>query len=116
MRPRRPSTSFLQDILGTCDECLAFVDGMTLDEFILDRRTILAVEREIEIIGEAANNIPEPIRQNAPEVSWPRIAGMRNRLAHEYFRINYGIVWNTVHEDLPQLRHSIDRLLNESIS
>ena len=88
---------------------------MTFEEFDLDRKTKLAVVREIEIIGEAANNIPEYIRQTAPEVSWTRISGMRNRLAHEYFRVNYGVVWNTVQEYLPPLRNTISRLLEEVI-
>ena len=84
---------------------------MTFEEFYRDRRTKLAVEREIEIIGEAANNIPEYVRETAPEVPWSKIAAMRNKLAHEFFDVHYGIVWSTVHEDLPPLRDSIGRIL-----
>ena len=113
MRTHRHFTLFLQDIIGACDECFTFVEGMTFEEFDRDRKTKLAVEREIEIIGEAANNIPEHIQQSAPEIPWHRIIGMRNRLAHAFFNVNYGIVWTAVQEELPPLRQSIQRLLNE---
>ena len=107
----RHYTLFLRDILDACDEAREFVEGMTFEEFDRDRKTKLAVEREIEIIGEAANNIPEHIRQTASEVSWSKISGMRNKLAHEFFDVHYGIVWSTVREDLPPLRDSIGRIL-----
>ena len=113
MRRQRHFSLFLQDILNACDECYTFIENMTFEEFDRDRKTKLAVEREIEIIGEAANNIPEQVCQTAPEVPWVRIVGMRNRLAHEFFRVNDNIVWTTVHERLPPLHQSIQRLLNE---
>ncbi len=113
MTTHRHFTLFLQDILHACEECPTFLEGMSFEEFSRDRRTKLAVVKEIENIGEAASNIPEHIRQSAPEVPWQRIIGMRNRLAHEYFDVHYGIVWNTVHQYLPPLRRAIEHLLNE---
>ena len=113
MRIPRHFTLFLQDMIDACDECPTFVEGMTFEEFDRDRKTKLAVERGIQIIGEAANNIPEHVQQSAPEVPWHRIIGMRNRLAHAFFNVNSEYVWSTVQEDLPPLRQSIQRLLNE---
>lgn len=111
MTTQRHFTLFLRDILDTCDTCVDFVQGMTADSFHADLKTKLAVERGIEIVGEAANNLPEHVRRAAPEIPWPLVAGMRNRLAHEYFAVHHGIVWNTVQEFLPPLRTPVQRLL-----
>ena len=113
-RGRHPAF-FLGDILDACDECLSFVHGMTFEEFDLDRRTQLAVVKELEVIGEAARKLPPHIRQAAPEIPWEGITGMRNRLAHEYFRVNNETVWDTVHQHLPQLRQAVACLLNQYV-
>ena len=110
MTTQRHFTLFLMDILDNCDACSDFVEGMTLQDFHADLKTKLAVERGIEIVGEAASNLPEHVQLAAPEVPWRQVAGMRNRLAHEYFAVHHGIVWNTVHQFLPPLRTSVDRL------
>lgn len=114
MTTQRHFTLFLQDMIDACDECPTFVECMTFEEFDRDRKTKLAVEREIEIIGEAANNLPEQVQQSAPEVPWHRIIGMRNRLAHAFFSVNHGVVWTAVQEELSPLRQSVERLLNEA--
>ena len=114
MTTQRHFTLFLQDMIDACDECPTFVEDMTFEEFDRDRKTKLAVEREIEIIGEAVNNLPEHIQQSAPEVPWHRIIGMRNRLAHAFFSVNHEIVWTAVQGELSPLRQSVERLLNEA--
>ena len=111
MTTERHFTLFLMDILDACDACSEFVEGITLQGFHADLKTKLAVERGIEIVGEAASNVPQHVRQVAPNIPWRRVAGMRNRLAHEYFAVHHGIVWNTVHQFLPPLRTSVERLL-----
>ena len=75
---------------------------------------MLAVEREIEIIGEAAGKIPTVLRQAAPEISWQEMLAMRIRLAHIYFDVDPEYMWRTIQEDLPPLRQSLERLLNEA--
>lgn len=104
---------FLRDILDACDECMSFVQGMAFEEFGRDRRTQLAVVKELEVIGEAANKLPPYIRRAAPEIPWQGITGMRNRLTHAYFQVNNETVWDTVHQHLPPLRQAVARLLNE---
>lgn len=93
---------------------MGFIEGMTFDEFRQDRKTMLAVEREIEIIGEAAGKIPSILREAAPEISWQDMLAMRIRLAHIYFDVNPAYVWATVSQDLPPLQQSIERLLEQS--
>lgn len=111
MTTQRHFTLFLRDILATCDTCADFVEGMTVEAFHADLKTKLAVERAIETVGEASNNLPENVRQAAPEIPWFLVTGMRNRLAHEYFAVHHGIVWNTVQEFLPPQRTPVQRLL-----
>ena len=113
MTHSRHHVLFLRDILNACDECLSFVEGMTFEEFDLDRRTQLAVVKELEVIGEAARKLPPYIRRAAPDIPWQGITGMRNRLAHEYFQVNNETVWDTVRQHLPQLHQSVARLLNQ---
>ena len=110
MRPRRHSTLLLRDIDTACEECLLFVEDMTFEEFSRDRKTQLAVVKELEIIGEAAGKLPRGIRNASPDVPWPTIMGMRNRLTHEYFRVNYETVWGTVHTYLKPLHEAVTRL------
>ena len=114
MISRRPASYFLQDILDVWEECLGFVAGMTFSEFDRDPKTKRAVERDIEIIGEAAGKIPQAIRQSAPEIPWAKMMGMRIRLAHVYFDVLNEVVYSTAQEELPALRQPLERLLNQS--
>ena len=84
-------------------EALSFVRERTRGDLDDDRQLVLALVKEIEIVGEAAARITEPTRRSLPEMPWDRIVGMRNRLVHGYFDINLDIVWKTVQEDLPAL-------------
>ncbi len=74
---------------------------MDYDSFCTDDKAVYAVIRTFEIIGEAARQIPEGVRQANPEIQWREIAAMRNKLTHEYFGVNTKVIWRTVHEDLP---------------
>jgi uncharacterized protein with HEPN domain len=84
---------------------------MDLDAFLADRKTIDAVVRNIEIIGEAGNMIPEDFRIQHPEIPWRRIRGMRNRIVHEYFGIDNEIVWNIVVNDLPEMGEWLETVI-----
>ena len=89
-----------------------FVEGFEFAEFLLDRKTNQATIREIGIIGEASNQIPASIRLQTPDIPWGRIVGMRNRLVHQYFDVDYELVWLTIQEDLQPLITSIRRVLD----
>ncbi len=103
----------LKDMLESIRLIGTYVDGMEIDAFLADRRTIDAVVRNIEIIGEAGNMVPEDFRLQHPEIPWKRIRGMCNRIVHEYFGIDREIVWNIVVNDLPEMGEWLETVIEE---
>ncbi len=77
---------------------------MSYDDFSRDKKTIYAVVRGLEIIGEAVKKVPKELRESYPDIPWKRIAGMRDKLIHEYFGVDIEVVWKTVREDIPYLK------------
>lgn len=113
---KRLWADYLQDILDAIDDIESFVSAIDFDEFTEDKKTIHAVVRCLEIVGEAAKNIPESARIKHPEVPWRRMAAMRDKLSHEYFGVDESIVWAVATEELPPLRPLIKKMLDESES
>jgi uncharacterized protein with HEPN domain len=70
-----------------------------------------AVVRQIEIIGEAARNVSAEFQEKYPKLPWAKMIGIRNKVIHEYFNVNYSVVWDTINEDLPLLKRSIKKIL-----
>ena len=103
--------ALLWDMLAACREAEQFTAGASLQEFLADRKLCLAVERCLEIMGEAAGRVSETFRLKHPDMPWRILKGMRNILAHDYGRIDYEIIYRTVIEDLPSLRLSLDRAM-----
>ena len=101
---------FLNYIEVAAEECLEFVGNLSFGEFLDDTKTRAAAVWQICVTGEAANRIEQGIQQQAPEVAWRRMADMRNVLIHQFYEIDYGIVWRAVQEDLRPLIASIRRL------
>ncbi|MCA9416610.1 MAG: DUF86 domain-containing protein [Candidatus Omnitrophica bacterium] len=108
----REHRDYLEDILASIDETQEFTDGLSFEEFCQDRKTINAVIRSLEVLGEAAKQIPEEIRVRTPSIPWKEMAGMRDKLIHNYFGVDLTIVWTAIHEELPQMRPEIERLLD----
>lgn len=100
---KRVYTDYLRDMRDNAEKAMDFVEGIDFEEFKRDDKSVYAVIRAVEIIGEAARNIPEEIRRKYPEIPWREITAMRNKLSHEYFGVNVQVVWKTTQEDLPEL-------------
>ena len=93
----------LEDMMFYGADAEAFAEGMTLETLKNDRKTSFALVRALEVIGEAAKHIPDEIRKKYPHIPWREISGMRDRLAHGYFGIDYDLLWATVQERVPVL-------------
>jgi uncharacterized protein with HEPN domain len=84
-------------------KALEYVGKMDYEEFALDDKTSYAVVRCLEIIGEAAKNIPDPVKNRYPEIPWRMMAGMRDKISHEYFGVQLKIVWRVIKENIPAI-------------
>jgi uncharacterized protein with HEPN domain len=104
---------YLKDILEAMDAIEKFVESLDLDKFKLDDKTSSAVVRKFEIIGEAVKNVPEDIRQKYSQVPWKEMAGMRDKLIHFYFGIDYSLVWQATKNRIPQIKPVIRQILDE---
>ena len=106
-------TERVQDILEAIAEIQFFIQGMDFGMFQGDVRTMKAIQLNFIVIGEAASHIPTDVQEMHPEVPWPLMQAMRNRLVHVYFSVDPHIVWDTVHNDLPPLVEPLQHLLRE---
>jgi uncharacterized protein with HEPN domain len=98
-------------MLDAAREAREFTRGRTRESLDMDRMLALSLVKEIEIIGEAANQVSETTRRQTSAIPWEDIIAMRNRLVHAYFDINLEILWRTVQEDLPPLISAIEDVL-----
>ena len=110
MSPRDWQFRF-EDIFEALERITEYVDGLDIDTWLEDRKTIDAVVRNFEIIGEAAANVPENIQEQFPEVPWYQMKAMRNVLIHEYFGVDNEVIWRTIQDDLPPLLKKVEKIL-----
>ena len=111
MKPKREYLDYLQDILDASQKAGEFITDLDLERFEKDEKTVFAVIRTLEIIGEAARHIPKSIQESYSQIPWEDIVGMRNIVIHEYFGIDTEVIWRTVKEDLPRLKEAIAEIL-----
>ena len=104
---KREPLLLLEDIIESIQKIKKYTAGLSKDDFLNDDKTVAAVIRNFEIIGEAANRIPDEIREKFLSVNWHRIIGFRNRIVHDYMGIDYEIVWEIIEKDLDDLKNQI---------
>ena len=102
MSKREPKL-LIEDIIDSGNKILAYTDGLSFADFTADSKTVDAVVRNFEIIGEAANRLTEDFKNQHKQIDWQRIRGFRNRIVHDYFGIDYSIVWEIKNSFLPDL-------------
>lgn len=108
---KRDDTVYLHHILDAIDLIEGYMKGMSENEFLSASMTHDAVVRQIEIVGEAARNVSDKFREKHSKIPWGKMIGIRNKIIHEYFNVNYAIVWDTIKDDLPILKKSIKKIL-----
>jgi uncharacterized protein with HEPN domain len=111
-KPAREYKMFLDDMNLAMSRITEYTDGMDFSDFKLDYKTSDAVIRNFEVIGEAAKNIPKSIKSKYPEIPWIEMYLLRNKVSHEYFGIDYEIIWDVVKNYLPDNMRQIELILN----
>lgn len=106
----------VQDILDAIDKIQRYTIGMSYDSFRTDEKTVDAVVRNFQIIGEVARHIPTYLEERWPQAPWADMRDMRNVVIHEYFGVSREILWQTITKDLPSLSPLLTRILAESQS
>jgi len=110
----RPHLLFLEDILISIEKIEDYIRGMSFEDFQNDTKTVDAVLRNLEIIGEASKSIPSEIREGNPDIPWGRMTGLRNIVSHEYFGIDLSIIWQIITVNLQETKPLIEKMVKDS--
>lgn len=110
---QREFRDFLQDILEAICQLEKMTQALSFAEFSTKIEIFLSAVKLIEIIGEAVKNIPDEVRVNYPNIPWKNIAGMRDKLVHEYWAIDEKVVWKVIQNNLPQLKRIIISIIEK---
>lgn len=109
---KRDSKLLLEDILEASNKIFSYLFDFSFEDFTNDSKTIDAVIRNFEIIGEAANRLPNEFKELHNNIEWYKIIGLRNRIVHEYMGVDTSIIWNISKDFLPPFHNDINLLLN----
>jgi uncharacterized protein with HEPN domain len=112
---KRDIRLIFEDIIESSDRIADYIGDYSREEFEADQKTIDAVVRNIEIIGEAVSNIPPEIRIKYPEIPWTKIVGVRNIVIHRYFGVDINTLWIIIKEQIPVFKEQVSEILNEEM-
>ncbi|MDD5651506.1 MAG: DUF86 domain-containing protein [Candidatus Nanoarchaeia archaeon] len=107
---KRDVNLFIEDIIKSIKNIENFTKGINKEKFLKDELRQSAVIRQLEIIGEAAKNVPDSFREKYPKIPWKEISGFRDILSHAYFGVSIERVWNIIEKDLPTLKKEIEKI------
>lgn len=110
---KRNYQMFVRDIWDSINKVEQFVEGLSFEDFVNDDKTVSAVIRKLEIIGEATKNIPSSTKQEYPQLNWRGMAGMRDKLIHNYFGVDFEILWKVIKEDIPNIKPLVKQILDD---
>ena len=103
----RPAHLLVMDIIESIEKIERYIVDLDHDAFMRDQKTVDAVVWNLQVIGEAANRIPDVVKEQHPEIEWRRIVGLRNRIVHGYFGLDLEIIWEILQHELPALKATI---------
>lgn len=109
----RDISLYIKDILQNMSDAEEFIQGFSYDQFASDKKTLNAVMRSMEVVGEAAKKVPDEIRAKYPSVPWKEMAGMRDKLIHFYFGVDREAVWLVVKDRIPIIKPLIGQILRD---
>ncbi|HEV7668407.1 MAG TPA: DUF86 domain-containing protein [Thermoanaerobaculia bacterium] len=109
----RADRDLLGDILEAIRRARRYTEGQSYEQFLEDTKTQDAVIRALEILGEATKKLSPSLRENHPEIPWKSMAGVRDKLIHDYFGVNFDVVWEIVRDQLPALAEQIEVALEQ---
>ena len=113
MSEQRRDSHYLADIKEAMDRIIAYTAGLSYSQFLEDSKTQDAVMRNLQVIGEAAKKLSVPLKLNSQHLPWKEMAGMRDKIVHDYFGINYDVVWTVSRQEVPTLLPKIEALMRE---
>ena len=109
--PKRADIDCLNDIKEAIRRINIYIENLSYEQFLEDLKTEDAVARNLEVIGEAAKNISEELKRKYSQIPWKDLAGVRDRLIHHYFGVNFDIVWDIAKKELPAITLQVEEIL-----
>ncbi len=110
---KRTNKHYFRDILEYAKTSLEFIQNVSYEEFITDKKATFATIRALEVIGESSNRISDELKEKYPHLPWIEMRGLRNRIIHNYDDIDYTIIWNVLKNEIPNLIKQIEEIIEE---
>ena len=114
MKENKDNLAYIHHILDAIKQIELYLKGVDFETFSSNRMIFDAVVRELEIIGEASNNIEDDFQKQYPDIPWRKVIGTRNTIIHEYFEINKNIIWKTCQKNIPELKKIVVKIISAS--